>query len=60
MTCGQEIRRLAAEKGALILAHNYEPPEIQDLADITGDSLELARRAKEAKEATLEIGRAHV
>ncbi|HKM42017.1 MAG TPA: quinolinate synthase NadA [Methanocorpusculum sp.] len=55
MTCGQEIRRLAAEKGALILAHNYEPPEIQDLADITGDSLELARRAKEAKEATLVV-----
>ncbi len=55
MTCGQEIRRLAAEKGALILAHNYESPEIQDLADITGDSLELARRAKEAKESTLVV-----
>ena len=55
MTCGQEIRRLAAEKGALILAHNYQPPEIQDLADITGDSLELARRAKEAKESTLVV-----
>lgn len=55
MTCGQEIRRLAAEKGVLILAHNYQPPEIQDLADITGDSLELARRAKEAKESTLVV-----
>lgn len=53
MNFAKEIRRLAAEKGALILAHNYQPAEIQDLADITGDSLELARKAKEAKEATL-------
>lgn len=39
------IRRLAGEKNAIILAHNYEPPEIQDLADMCGDSLELSRKA---------------
>ena len=55
MNYEKEIRRLAAEKGALILAHNYQPPEIQDLADITGDSLELARKAKDAKESTLVV-----
>jgi quinolinate synthase len=42
----QELRRLAAERDAVILAHNYQRPEIQDAADYTGDSLELARIAQ--------------
>ena len=45
----EEIFRLKAELNALILAHFYQVPEIQDLADHVGDSLELSRRAAEAK-----------
>jgi quinolinate synthase len=41
----KELRRLAAERDAVILAHNYERPEVQEAADHTGDSLELARIA---------------
>lgn len=45
MDLQDQIRTLAQEKKALILAHNYQNPEIQDIADVTGDSLELARVA---------------
>jgi quinolinate synthase len=43
-----EVRALAAERDAVILAHNYQVPEVQDVADYVGDSLGLSRKAAQA------------
>ncbi|MEN9577649.1 MAG: hypothetical protein RJA70_658 [Pseudomonadota bacterium] len=45
----QEILRLKRERNAILLAHYYQDGEIQDLADFIGDSLQLARQAKQTK-----------
>ena len=49
----EEVRRLARLRGATMLAHNYQLPEIQDVADHVGDSLALSRIAAEAPEDTI-------
>ena len=43
----EEILDLKRQRRAILLAHHYQEPEIQDLADCVGDSLELARKARE-------------
>ena len=49
MDFAEEIAQLKKSRNAVILAHNYTLGEVQDAADFTGDSLELARRATEVK-----------
>ena len=44
-TIAEEILDLKRERRAILLAHHYQEPEIQELADVVGDSLELARKA---------------
>ncbi|MQA98285.1 MAG: quinolinate synthase NadA [Streptosporangiales bacterium] len=48
-----EVRRLARERDAVILAHNYQRPEIQDIADHVGDSLALSRLAAQVEASTI-------
>jgi len=53
MELTEEIARLKEERKAVILAHNYCRGEVQDVADFTGDSLELARRATQVEVETI-------
>src|SRR5881296_1846466 len=49
----EEVRRLAAIRRAVILAHNYQVPWIQDVADFVGDSLQLSRQAADTDAETI-------
>jgi quinolinate synthase len=46
----EKIQELKEERGAIIIAHNYQPDEVQAIADFTGDSLELSRKVAELDE----------
>jgi len=51
----QQIIRLKDACDALVLAHYYQPLEIQDVADVVGDSFEMARQARDAAQATIVV-----
>jgi quinolinate synthase len=54
-----EVRELAAERDAVILAHNYQLPELQEVADFTGDSLGLSREAAAVDSSVIEFCGVH-
>ena len=53
MTLVDDILKLKRKKRALIMAHNYQRPEIQDLADYVGDSIGMCRKAREERDARM-------
>lgn len=53
MTLIDDIRRLKKQKKAVILAHNYQRAEVQDISDYIGDSIQLSRKAAEEKDAEI-------
>jgi quinolinate synthase len=53
MSLEAEVQRLKEERDAVLLAHNYQLPEVQDVADFVGDSLYLSRKAVEADRAVI-------
>lgn len=55
----EEALALRKERNALILAHFYQRPEIQDVADMVGDSLALAKKAKESEAPTVMLAGVH-
>jgi quinolinate synthase len=55
----EEVRELARERDAVILAHNYQVPEVQDVADFVGDSLALSRQAAAADASTIALCGVH-
>ena len=46
-TLQDKIRRLLHKRNAVLLVHNYQRPEVQDIADLCGDSLELSIKASQ-------------
>ena len=54
-----EIKRLKKQKDVVILAHNYQLPEVQDIADFVGDSLGLARQAAKTDHNTILFSGVH-
>jgi quinolinate synthase len=55
----QEIRELARRRNAVVIAHNYQRPEVQDVADFVGDSLGLSRKAAQVKEDVIVFAGGH-
>jgi quinolinate synthase len=53
MELAEKILKLKREKRAIILAHNYQRPEVQDIADYVGDSIELSRKAMDERDAEI-------
>jgi len=58
-TLSAEIRRLAEGREAVVLAHNYQRPEVQDVADFVGDSLGLSRQAADTKASVIVFAGVH-